>query len=199
MDLPIKILICLDLLVSRQPNAPLPMPYLHCLLIWIQHHPWVMCPALHQIVLIAVYQVPFKTWISWLSVLYSGSNRWSRPKLFFINFFLAETPPPAYSPHDENASSQEAMDTTHIGDLAPVAYQEPVYWCSIAYYELNSRVGEVFHAQSHSIIVDGFTNPDNKSDRFCLGQLSNVNRNSTIENTRRHIGKGPYRCDNFKS
>lgn len=104
----------------------------------------------------------------------------------------AETPPPAYSPHDENASSQEAMDTTNgpAGDLAPVAYQEPVYWCSIAYYELNSRVGEVFHAQSHSIIVDGFTNPDNKSDRFCLGQLSNVNRNSTIENTRRHIGKG---------
>jgi len=106
----------------------------------------------------------------------------------------AETPPPAYSPHDENASSQEAMDTTNgpSGDLAPVAYQEPVYWCSIAYYELNSRVGEVFHAQSHSIIVDGFTNPDNKSDRFCLGQLSNVNRNSTIENTRRHIGKGVH-------
>ncbi len=109
----------------------------------------------------------------------------------------AETPPPAYSPHDENASTQgEAMDTggphpgSGVGDLAPVAYQEPVYWCSIAYYELNSRVGEVFHAQSHSIIVDGFTNPDNKSDRFCLGQLSNVNRNSTIENTRRHIGKG---------
>lgn len=82
------------------------------------------------------------------------------------------------------------MDTSHAGDLAPVAYQEPVYWCSIAYYELNSRVGEVFHAQGHSICVDGFTNPDNKSDRFCLGQLSNVNRNSTIENTRRHIGKG---------
>ena len=28
--------------------------------------------------------------------------------------------------------------------------------------------------------------------RFCLGQLSNVNRNSTIENTRRHIGKGVH-------
>lgn len=108
-----------------------------------------------------------------------------------MNYALAETPPPAYSPHDDNGSTQEAMDTTHgNSDLAPVAYQEPLYWCSIAYYELNSRVGEVFHAQSHSIIVDGFTNPDNKSDRFCLGQLSNVNRNSTIENTRRHIGKG---------
>ncbi|EFX70037.1 hypothetical protein DAPPUDRAFT_300607 [Daphnia pulex] len=118
----------------------------------------------------------------------SSTKSMERP----VTSALTETPPPAYSPHDENASSQEPMDTTQgpVGDLAPVAYQEPIYWCSIAYYELNSRVGEVFHAQSHSIIVDGFTNPDNKSDRFCLGQLSNVNRNSTIENTRRHIGKG---------
>lgn len=75
-------------------------------------------------------------------------------------------------------------------DVHPVTYQEPLYWCTIAYYELNSRVGEVFHAHSHSIIVDGFTDPSNNSDRFCLGLLSNVNRNSTIENTRRHIGKG---------
>ena len=29
-------------------------------------------------------------------------------------------------------------------------------------------------------------------NRFCLGLLSNVNRNSTIENTRRHIGKGVH-------
>ncbi|CAL1283152.1 unnamed protein product [Larinioides sclopetarius] len=75
-------------------------------------------------------------------------------------------------------------------DVAPVTYQEPKFWCSIAYYELNSRVGEVFHAQNHSIVVDGFTDPSNNQSRFCLGLLSNVNRNSTIENTRRHIGKG---------
>ena len=52
---------------------------------------------------------------------------------------------------------------------------------------------QVYHANNHSVIIDGFTNPSNKNNnRFCLGQLSNVNRNSTIENTRRHIGKGVH-------
>ncbi|KAF2351986.1 MAD Dwarfin-type [Trinorchestia longiramus] len=74
----------------------------------------------------------------------------------------------------------------------PVEYQEAESWSSIAYYELNNRVGEVFHATTSSVIVDGFTNPSHNSDRFCLGLLSNVNRNSTIENTRRHIGKGVH-------
>ncbi len=75
-------------------------------------------------------------------------------------------------------------------DMHPVTYQEPKYWCSIVYYELNSRVGEAFFASQPSIVIDGFTDPSNNLDRFCLGLLSNVNRNSTIENTRRHIGKG---------
>ena len=49
----------------------------------------------------------------------------------------------------------------------------------------------MYHAQASTIYVDGFTNPSvHNNNRFCLGQLSNVNRNSTIENTRRHIGKG---------
>lgn len=83
------------------------------------------------------------------------------------------------------------MDTSEIPvDVQPVAYSEPQYWCSIAYYELNSRVGEVFHATSNQVVIDGFTDPNNNSNRFCLGLLSNVNRNSTIENTRRHIGRG---------
>jgi len=111
-----------------------------------------------------------------------------------------ETPPPAYSPHDsdphnERQTQDNNMDTEnnpHAG-AEPVPYQEPTYWSSIAYYELNSRVGEIYHAGNHSVIIDGFTNPSNKNNnRFCLGQLSNVNRNSTIENTRRHIGKGVH-------
>lgn len=74
-------------------------------------------------------------------------------------------------------------------ETEPVSYYEPAFWCSISYYELNTRVGETFHASQSSITVDGFTDPSN-ADRFCLGLLSNVNRNSVVEQTRRHIGKG---------
>ncbi|XP_071538455.1 LOW QUALITY PROTEIN: protein mothers against dpp-like [Panulirus ornatus] len=111
----------------------------------------------------------------------------------------ADTPPPAYSPSEDikPQSTDTAMETVPVGavinaNVTPVTYQEPTFWSSIAYYELNNRVGEVFHAQTHSVIVDGFTDPSNNSERFCLGLLSNVNRNSTIENTRRHIGKGVH-------
>lgn len=75
-------------------------------------------------------------------------------------------------------------------NLTPVCYQEPESWCKIVYYELTSRVGDVFHAQSNSIIIDGYTDPCNNHNRFCLGSISNINRSRAIENTRRHIGNG---------
>ncbi|XP_033219882.1 protein mothers against dpp-like isoform X2 [Belonocnema kinseyi] len=108
---------------------------------------------------------------------------------------FAETPPPLFdAPNDQLQYTQnQSMDFNPLNtvshNVTQVCYQEPQYWATISYYELNSRVGEVFNCQSQHIIVDGFTHPNN-SARFCLGQLSNVNRNSTIENTRRHIGKG---------
>ncbi|KAJ6225266.1 hypothetical protein RDWZM_003811 [Blomia tropicalis] len=74
-------------------------------------------------------------------------------------------------------------------EVQPVTYTEPAFWCSISYYELNTRVGETFHASQPSLTVDGFTDPSS-SERFCLGLLSNVNRISIVEQTRRHIGRG---------
>ncbi|VEL34869.1 unnamed protein product [Protopolystoma xenopodis] len=73
-------------------------------------------------------------------------------------------------------------------EMTSVAYQEPEYWCSIYYYEMNTRVGDTFQCASPCLTVDGFTDP-NRHNRFCLGLLSNVNRSSQIELTRRHIGK----------
>ena len=74
-------------------------------------------------------------------------------------------------------------------DAQPVTYCEPTFWCSVSYYELSSRVGETFHASQPSLTVDGFTDPSS-SDRFCLGLLSNINRNPVVEQTRRNIGHG---------
>ncbi|XP_023692381.1 mothers against decapentaplegic homolog 2-like isoform X1 [Paramormyrops kingsleyae] len=122
------------------------------------------------------------------------------------NNYIPETPPPGYISEDGETSDQQmnhSMDSgspaemspntlspiNHNLDLQPVTYSEPAFWCSIAYYELNQRVGETFHASQPSLTVDGFTDPSN-SERFCLGLLSNVNRNATVEMTRRHIGRG---------
>lgn len=49
------------------------------------------------------------------------------------------------------------ISASPVLDTQPVMYCEPLFWCSISYYELNTRVGETFHASQPSISVDGFT------------------------------------------
>ncbi|XP_013401446.2 mothers against decapentaplegic homolog 1 [Lingula anatina] len=109
------------------------------------------------------------------------------------------TPPPAYQEsagytiqyRPQELSCLMDMSDDSSQDVQAVSYQEPSdSWCKIVYFELNSRVGESFHASNMHVYVDGFTDPNSNSNRFCLGLLSNINRNSTIENTRKHIGKG---------
>ncbi|XP_075707846.1 mothers against decapentaplegic homolog 9 [Rhinoderma darwinii] len=114
---------------------------------------------------------------------------------------ITDTPPPPYNPPEvhgnQNRNSGDSTDCQLVipatnREFRPVCYEEPLHWCSVAYYELNNRVGETFQASARSVLIDGFTDPSNNKNRFCLGLLSNVNRNSTIENTRRHIGKGVH-------
>lgn len=78
------------------------------------------------------------------------------------------------------------------------AYHQPVsshpgpeFWCSIAYFEMDVQVGEIFKVPSNCpvVTVDGYVDPSG-GDRFCLGQLSNVHRTDASERARLHIGKG---------
>ncbi|WAQ99327.1 MAD-like protein, partial [Mya arenaria] len=102
----------------------------------------------------------------------------------------ADTPPPAYQAHDDsnspssNRSGGQPMDTSMPPPRAP----PPTVNIPMS----DKYPAQAFHASQTSIVVDGFTDPSNNADRFCLGLLSNVNRNSTIENTRRHISKGVH-------
>ncbi|XP_035309484.1 mothers against decapentaplegic homolog 1-like isoform X2 [Cricetulus griseus] len=94
------------------------------------------------------------------------------------------------STYPHSRTSSDPGSPFQMPDVQAVVHEEPKNWCSVVYYELNNRVGDTFQASSTSVLVDGYTDPSNNKNRFCLGLLSNINRNSTIENTRRHIGKG---------
>ncbi|XP_072400229.1 mothers against decapentaplegic homolog 4-like [Diabrotica undecimpunctata] len=67
----------------------------------------------------------------------------------------------------------------------------PEYWCSVAYFELDTQVGETFKVPSNcpNVTVDGYVDPSG-GNRFCLGALSNVHRTEHSERARLHIGKG---------
>jgi len=70
---------------------------------------------------------------------------------------------------------------------------EQKFWCSISYYEFNERVGEVWEAPKSikAIVIDGYTNPNDGAgapNRFSLGLLTNINRTTTCDESRRYIG-----------
>lgn len=67
----------------------------------------------------------------------------------------------------------------------------PEYWCSVAYFELDTQVGETFKVSSScpNVTVDGYVDPSG-GNRFCLGALSNVHRTEQSDRARLHIGKG---------
>lgn len=61
----------------------------------------------------------------------------------------------------------------------------PEYWCSVAYFELDTQVGETFKVLSScpNVKIDGYVDPSG-GNRFCLGALSNVHRTEQSERAR---------------
>ncbi|VDK29141.1 unnamed protein product, partial [Gongylonema pulchrum] len=65
----------------------------------------------------------------------------------------------------------------------------PANWCVISYYEFSTKVGETFAVNTPAVFVDGGVDPS-APHRFCLGSISNVQRNIDSERCRKHIGRG---------
>uniref|UniRef100_A0A6G1SFV3 Mothers against decapentaplegic homolog n=1 Tax=Aceria tosichella TaxID=561515 RepID=A0A6G1SFV3_9ACAR len=89
----------------------------------------------------------------------------------------------------QNAGVDHQMDQTSGIDVQEIPFIDDKYWCSITYHEYDQRIGEKYHSCSPIVSVDGFTQPM-CNDRFCIGGISNVNRNQFTEWVRRRIGRG---------
>lgn len=90
---------------------------------------------------------------------------------------------------DQSMQLQQQQQPVPIIDFQEVPYSEGASWCSISYHEFDQRLGEKYQPSSFTVSVDGFTHPA-CSDRYCIGGLSNVNRNEFTEWVRRRIGRG---------
>lgn len=90
---------------------------------------------------------------------------------------------------NHNSSNQIGNEVNVSGLLS--SQPAPEYWCSVAYFELDTQVGETFKVPSNcpNVTIDGYVDPSG-GNRFCLGALSNVHRTEKSERARLHIGKG---------
>lgn len=80
-----------------------------------------------------------------------------------------------------NHGTQSVSDSMGLLSSQP----PPEYWCSVAYFELDTQVGETFKVPSTcpNVTVDGYVDPSG-GNRFCLGALSNVHRTEQSEKAR---------------
>lgn len=84
---------------------------------------------------------------------------------------------------NQNATNSHGNDVNIAGLLS--AQPAPEYWCSVAYFELDTQVGETFKVPSSCpvVTIDGYVDPSG-GNRFCLGALSNVHRTDQSERAR---------------
>ncbi|XP_026332169.1 mothers against decapentaplegic homolog 4 [Hyposmocoma kahamanoa] len=108
-----------------------------------------------------------------------------------LTYTQSLAPPPAAPPVSVDAPSHHHH--YYNGNPGGLLSSQPApeYWCSVAYFELDTQVGETFKVPSSrpNVTVDGYVDPSG-GNRFCLGALSNVHRTEQSERARLHIGKG---------
>lgn len=122
---------------------------------------------------------PYHTWTGNSTAAYSPNPVQSNGR--------GNQQPPLHHPNQYWSLHQSSPQYQH-----PVSnHPGPEFWCSVAYFEMDVQVGEIFKVPSNCpiVTVDGYVDPSG-GDRFCLGQLSNVHRTDTSERARLHIGKG---------
>jgi hypothetical protein len=104
---------------------------------------------------------------------------------------VVEQPPNTgyYSPAVTSQDDYVPDDQIALIDTKEVPFSDDKFWCSITYHEYDQRIGDKYHSSSLFVSVDGFTQPM-CNDRFCIGGISNVNRNQFTEWVRRRIGRG---------
>uniref|UniRef100_A0A8R1ICJ8 MH2 domain-containing protein n=1 Tax=Caenorhabditis japonica TaxID=281687 RepID=A0A8R1ICJ8_CAEJA len=106
-------------------------------------------------------------------------QRVARGMVGAIGGYSMPSPQPVESP--QNALWQTGSSTASCssspspsvfsedGELQPThprrPFRHPKSWAQITYFELNTRVGEVFKLVNPSITVDGYTDPSNSDTR----------------------------------
>lgn len=83
----------------------------------------------------------------------------------------------------------QPMQEQPAENFQKIRFVEDPCWCSISYHEFDQSIGAKYQTSHFTVCVDGYTHP-NCSDRFCIGGLSNVNRNDQTVMVRRKVGKG---------
>lgn len=91
------------------------------------------------------------------------------------------------SPNSLNVNPSHLSFATHFPSSKNLTHKQP--WVSISYYEKTVRCGDEFNGYNPSIHVDGGCHPWDEN-RFCLGKINNINRDTQTGNLRCHIGKG---------
>ncbi|XP_063929563.1 mothers against decapentaplegic homolog 4 isoform X2 [Zophobas morio] len=106
-----------------------------------------------------------------------------------LTYTQSMQPPDNRSHHTSYWSTNQCNDVNIAGLLS--TQPAPEFWCSVAYFELDTQVGETFKVPSScpNVTIDGYVDPSG-GNRFCLGALSNVHRTDQSERARLHIGKG---------